>query len=280
MRIGSGTVAVITGGASGIGRSCATEFARRGADVVIADVNADRTAETVKALESLGGRVLGVHCDVTSDIDVQRLRGQAISAMGHVDLIMNNAGVALLGPPEHVPMDEWQRIFDVNVFGIIRGTQAFVPHFRERGSGYVVNTASVAGLYAYSWDSIPYITSKFGAYGFSEGLYVYLKPLGIGVSVLCPGLVNSNFGETARFAGLADPTGWVHLPDDMASIDAEVVGPIVADAVEQERFLVYTHPEDEARLIERRGDIEGALKRQVARAPRPPDLSQQAAGAG
>jgi NAD(P)-dependent dehydrogenase (short-subunit alcohol dehydrogenase family) len=270
MQIGSGTVAVITGGASGIGRSCATEFARRGADIVIADVNEQRMTETVESLESLGRRVLGVPCDVTSDGDLQRLRDEAISAMGHVELVMNNAGVALLGPPEHVPMAEWRRIFDINVFGVIRGCQAFVPYFRERGSGHIVNTASVAGLYAYSWDSIPYITSKFGAYGFSEGLYVYLKPQGIGVSVLCPGLVNSNFGESARFAGLTDPTGWAHLPEDMAPIDAELVGPIVADAVAAERFLIYTHPEDEARLIDRRTNLEAALIRQVERGPRPP----------
>lgn len=270
MEIGTGTVAVITGGASGIGRSCATEFARRGADVVIADVNAERMADTVSALEALGRRALGVRCDVTSDSDLHRLRDEAIGAMGHVDLVMNNAGVALLGPPEHVPMDEWRRIFDINVFGVIRGAQAFVPYFRERGSGYVVNTASVAGLYAYSWDSIPYITSKFGTYGFSEGLYVYLKPQGIGVSVLCPGLVNSNFGESARFAGLTDPTGWVHLPEDMVPIDAELVGPIVADAVAAERFLIYTHPEDEARLSERHTDLEAALARQVEIRPRPP----------
>ena len=272
MQIGKGNVAVVTGGASGIGRSCATTFAGRGADVVIADIHEERMAEVVKEIEGLGVRALAVHCDVTKDADVQSLRDQAVSTMGHVDVLMNNAGVALLGPPERVPMDDWHWIVEINVFGPIRGVQAFIPHFLERGSGHVINTASVAGLYAYSWDSIPYITSKFGAYGFSEGLYTYLKPQGIGVSVLCPGLVGSNFGESARFSGLDDPAGWVHLPEDMRWIDATEVGPIVADAVAEDRFLIYTHPEDRDRMIERHGDIEAALARQIATAPQPPKL--------
>ncbi len=272
MQIGNGTVAVITGGASGIGKSCALEFARRGADVVIGDIHDERLAETEKELRALGVRALAVRCDVTSDADVAALRDAAVSTMGHVDLVMNNAGVALLGPPERVPMDEWRRIIDINVFGLIRGAQAFVPYFQERGSGYIVNTASVAGLYAYSWDSIPYITSKFGAYGFTEGLHVYLKPQGIGVSVLCPGLVASNFGESARFAGLDDPSGWAQLPEDMDWIDPALIGPMVADAVAQERFLIFTHPEDPERIAKRHADIEGALAQQVATGPTPPKL--------
>jgi NAD(P)-dependent dehydrogenase (short-subunit alcohol dehydrogenase family) len=270
MQIAKGTVAVVTGGASGIGRSCVLEFAARGADVVVADIHEERMAETVKAAEAFGVRALGVRCDVTSDADVQGLRDQAIGELGHVDIVMNNAGVALLGPPETVSMDDWRWILEINLMGLIRGAQAFLPHLLERGSGHVINTASVAGLYAYSWDSIPYITSKFGAYGFTEGLYTYLKPQGVGVSVLCPGLINSNFGETARFAGLDDPSGWVNLPEDMRMIDAEEVGPIVADAIAEDRFLIYTHPEDEQRHIERRADIEGALAKQVAERPVPP----------
>lgn len=270
MQIAKGTVAVVTGGASGIGRSCVLEFAERGADVVVADIHAERMADTVKAAEAFGVRALGVRCDVTSDADVQGLRDAAIAELGHVDIVMNNAGVALLGPPESVSTEDWRWILEINLMGLIRGAQAFIPHLLERGSGHIINTASVAGLYAYSWDSIPYITSKFGAYGFTEGLYTYLKPQGVGVSVVCPGLINSNFGENARFSGIDDPAGWVHLPEDMRMIDATEVGPIVADGVVADRFLIYTHPEDEQRHIERRADIEGALVKQVAERPVPP----------
>ena len=161
MRIADGTVVVVTGGASGIGRSCALEFARRGASVVIADINEERIDETVGALTEGGSRALGIRCDVTSDADVARLRDESLAAMGHVDIVMNNAGVALLGPPESVPIDDWRWIIDVNILGIVRGAAAFIPHMLERGSGHIVNTASIAGLHAYSWDAIPYITSKF-----------------------------------------------------------------------------------------------------------------------
>ncbi len=201
VRIADGTVVVVTGGASGIGRSCALEFARRGASVVIADINEERIDETVGALTEGGSRSLGIRCDVTNDADVARLRDESLAAMGHVDIVMNNAGVALLGPPESVPIDDWRWIIDVNILGIVRGAAAFIPHMLERGSGHIVNTASIAGLHAYSWDAIPYITSKFGAYGLSEGLFAYLTPHGVGVSVLCPGLVTTNLAETARFSG-------------------------------------------------------------------------------
>jgi NAD(P)-dependent dehydrogenase (short-subunit alcohol dehydrogenase family) len=272
VRIVEGTVAVVTGGASGIGRSCAVEFARRGASVIVADINAERIEETVAVLTEGGSRAIGIRCDVTSDADMARLRHESLAAMGHVDLVMNNAGVALLGPPESVPIDDWRWIIDVNILGLVRGAAAFIPHLLERGSGHIVNTASIAGLYAYSWDSIPYITSKFGAYGLSEGLFGYLKPHGVGVSVLCPGLVTTNLGETARIAGTEDRDGWFSLPERLLAnpISAESVGPMVADAVEADQFLILTHPEDAAFLADRRADLESALLAEVAGAPIPP----------
>ncbi len=272
MKIEAGAVAVVTGGASGIGRSCAVEFARRGADVVVADIHDERMAEVVAEIEGFGRRAIGVRCDVTSDDDVTALRDRALETMGHVDLVMNNAGVAVLGPPERVPLDDWRWIFEVNVLGVIRGIQAFVPHMQERGSGHVVTTASVAGLYAYSWDAIPYITSKFAAFGLTEGLYVYLKAQGIGVSVLCPGVIHTNLGEHARISGVPDGVPWFHMPDYMLSsgIAADAVGPIVADAVEADRFLILTHDDDGPRHAERRADLDAALARQVAEMPPAP----------
>ena len=272
MKIGAGKVAVVTGGASGIGKACVLEFARRGADVVVADIHEARTAETVAEVEAFGRRALGVRCDVTSDTDVTDLRDQVLATFGHVDLLMNNAGVALLGPPERASRDDWRWILDVNLLGVVRGIQAFVPHMQERGSGHVVTTASVAGLYAYSWDAIPYITSKFGAFGLTEGLYVYLKAQGIGVSVLCPGLIHTNLGEHARSSGVPEGVPWFHMPEYMltSGIDAEAVGPMVADAVEADRFLILTHPDDGPRHAERRADLDAALARQVAEQPPAP----------
>jgi NAD(P)-dependent dehydrogenase (short-subunit alcohol dehydrogenase family) len=271
-----GTTAVVTGGASGIGRATALELARRGADVVIADIHDERLAETAAAITALGRRCLPVRCDVTRDADVDALAETAVAELGAVDLLMNNAGIAVLGPSYRVPMDDWQHILDVNVLGLVRGVRAFVPAMVERGRGYVVNTASIAGVWAYSWDCAPYITSKFAAYGYSEALARSLLPLGIGVSVLCPGLVHTNLGEHARISGVPDAHAgsWIHFPPEMAAdaVDAEAVGPMVCDAVEAERFTIFTNANDAERYTWWRNDIDASLAAANAAAPTPPRI--------
>ncbi len=261
----AGTVAVVTGGASGIGRGSALAFARRGAAVVIADIHEQRTAAVVAELEAMGAKAIGVRCDVTSDDDVDALAARTIAEMGRVDVVMNNAGASVLGPPEQVPMDMWRWQLEVNTFSVVRGIRAFVPHLIDQGSGWVVNTASVAGLYAYSYDAIPYITSKHAVVGLSEGLYLHLVPKGVGVSCLCPGLVATNLGETARFAGITDPA-WTNFPAHMSrAVEPEAVGEMVAVAIEEERFLIVTHDEDAAMLADRSTDRDGHLRGYVQR---------------
>jgi NAD(P)-dependent dehydrogenase (short-subunit alcohol dehydrogenase family) len=267
---------VVTGGASGIGRATALELARRGADVVVADVHEARLAEAADAVRALGPRCLPVRCDVTSDDDVDALARAAVAEFGVVDLLMNNAGIAVLGPPHRVEMTEWQRILDVNVLGLVRGVRAFVPAMVERGHGYVVNTASIAGVWAYSWDCAPYITSKFAAYGFSEVLARSLRPLGIGVSVLCPGLVHTNLAENARTSGVPEEHvgSWIHFPPELVAdaVDAEAVGPMVCDAVEAERFTIFTNANDAEHYRTWRTDIDASLAAAIAGAPVPPRI--------
>jgi len=271
-----GRTAVVTGGASGIGRGTALELARRGADVVVADIHEDRLAETVAAIEALGRRALAVRCDVTSDADVDSLAATAFETFGAVDLVMNNAGIAVLGPPHRVEMAEWERILQVNVLGLVRGVRAFVPAMVERGHGYLVNTASIAGVWAYSWDAAPYITSKFAAYGLSEALARSLRPLGIGVSVLCPGLVHTNLGETARSSGVPEEFAgqWSYFPPEMveSAVDPDTVGALVCDAVEAERFAIFTNDADAERFVSWRADIDQSLADAIAAAPAPPRI--------
>jgi NADP-dependent 3-hydroxy acid dehydrogenase YdfG len=243
---------------------------------VIADIHEERLAETATAVRELGQRCLPVRCDVTRDADVDALASAAFAEFGRIDLLMNNAGIAVLGPSYRVAMAEWERILQVNVLGIVRGVRAFVPAMVERGSGYVVNTASIAGIWAYSWDCAPYITSKFAAYGYSEALARSLRPLGIGVSVLCPGLVHTNLGEHARISGVPDEhaASWVHFPSEMAddAVDADAVGPMVCDAVESERFTIFTNANDGARYRTWRDDIDASLADAIAAAPTPPRI--------
>src|SRR6516225_1793677 len=140
-----GKVAVVTGGASGIGRATAIELARRGADVVIVDIHDVRMEEVHREIDAMGRRALIMHCDISLDRDVEHLRREVLEEMGHVDILMNNAGVAVMGPPETVPPEDWEWILQVNLLGPVRGVRAFLPHMMERGTGYIVNTASIAG---------------------------------------------------------------------------------------------------------------------------------------
>ena len=272
-----GITAVVTGGASGIGRGTALELARRGADVVVADIHDERLVETTAAIEALGRRALAVRCDVTSDTDVDRLAATAVDAFGAVDLVMNNAGIAVLGPPHRVEMSEWERILQVNVLGLVRGVRAFAPAMVERGHGYIVNTASIAGVWAYTWDATPYITSKFAAYGFSEALARSLRPLGVGVSVLCPGLVHTNLGENARFVGCArrarGPVVLLPARDGGRRRSTPTPSaPLVCDAVAAERFTIFTNDADAARYSSWRNDIDRSLAEAIAAAPVPPRI--------
>jgi NAD(P)-dependent dehydrogenase (short-subunit alcohol dehydrogenase family) len=243
--------------------------------VAIADVHDARLAATAAELEAHGGGVLARHCDVTSDADVHALRDAVIDRFGHVDLLCNNAGVSVLGPPEAVDLDDWQWILDVNVLGIVRGVQAFVPAMLERGRGHVLNTASIAGVWAYSWDAAPYITSKFAAYGLSEVMARRLRPHGVGVSVLCPGLVATNLGETARFSGIPEGqhADWVYFPPELAdAADPADVGELVADAVLDGRFAIFTHARDEANYRTWRADIDASLAAAIEHQKVPPRL--------
>src|SRR5262245_19268693 len=238
----AGKVAVITGGASGIGRGTALAMARRGTDVVIADINDRRLAETCAAIATFGRRALAVHCDVAQDADVERLGETALSAMGRVDILMNNAGVVLRGALEQIPMADWQWSFDINLLGAVRGLRTFLPHMLERGSGYIINTGSVAGLIALTGEGAPYVASKFAIVGLSQALRFYARPRGIGVSVLCPGSVDTNLGETERAIGMtparvlaeAASSAFIHS----VLMTPEQIGESVVEAVQQEQFFI------------------------------------------
>ena len=270
-----GKIALVTGSASGIGRGIALELARRGADVVLADIHEPRLAEVVGEVKALGREAIGVRCDVSKDADVERLRDEAFERFGRVDILCNNAGVAVMGPPERVEMADWEWILQINLLGLVRGVRAFVPAMLERGSGYVVNTASIAGTWAYTWDAAPYVTSKFAAYGYSEALARALRPQGIGVSVLCPGLITTNLAESVRVSGVPEDRRpeWFYLPPEMLDPkDPEEVGVMVCDAITAGKFAIFTHDIDEQRFREWRTDIDRSLADVIASSPVPPRI--------
>jgi NAD(P)-dependent dehydrogenase (short-subunit alcohol dehydrogenase family) len=252
----AGEVAVITGGASGIGRGTALAMARRGADIVLADVNDGRLAEVAREIAALGRRVLTVHCDVSRDEDVERLAREAEAGLGPVGLVMNNAGVVLRGALEELAVADWQWCLGINLFGVIRGVHAFLPGMIARRHGYIVNTGSVAGLVALTGEGAPYVASKFAVVGLTEALALYARPLGIGVSLLCPGGVNTHLAETGRSIGMTpererSETLMAQTVQGGQEMQPEDVGEMVAEAVVAEQFLILPD-QVHADLVKRR----------------------------
>jgi NAD(P)-dependent dehydrogenase (short-subunit alcohol dehydrogenase family) len=247
-----GGVGVITGAGSGIGRATALELARRGMRLVVSDVLGDRAAETAALITDVGGEAVSIRVDVTDQGDLEALRETCLGHFGSLELIMNNVGVIAMGPPERLPLAEWQRVIDINVLGIVRSNLVLLPHLIEQGRGHVVNTASVSGLLAHGFDRLPYVTTKHAVVGMTESLALYLRPQGIGVTCVCPSGVATNIVEQISFFG--SPT--TPRSPDHPIVEAEVVGRLVADAVETGRFLLLTVPEVVDELVERATDIE------------------------
>ena len=257
----SSAVAVVTGGASGIGRSVAVALALEGVRVVLADINDERLGEVVTQISQAGGTAVAQHCDVSRDEDIQALHDAALERFGQVEIVMNNVGILALGQPETIPIEAWQRVIDVNLLSVVRAIRVFLPEMLERGSGHFVNTASTAGLWAYAVDRLPYAASKAAVIAVSEALALYCAPHGVGVTCLCHGPVRTNIAEQVQVFGDLAPMQAPPLP----MIEPDVVGPMVIEAIRTNRFLVPTHPEVPDILRERAADPDAFVAAQVAR---------------
>lgn len=255
-----GATAVVTGAGSGIGRASCHSFATRGAKVVVTDMDGDR-ASTVAA--ELGDAAIGIKCDVTSASDLEAVRDAALDRFGRIDLVMNNVGVLAVGPVEKIPLEAWQRIVDINLLGIVRSNLVFLPVLMEQGSGYVVNTASTAGLLPYGFDRLPYTATKHAVVGMTEALALYLRPLNIGVSCLCPAGVATNIIEQITFFGEPTPP----RGPSFQIVDAAVVGELVADGISAGRFLILTAPEAADDLRRHGADVDAYLLAAEAEGP-------------
>jgi len=178
-----GKVVVVTGAGRGIGRALSVELARRGARVVLAGLHQEELCKLRSEIAGEGGQAIALVCDVREEVSVRQLIQEMLAAYGRVDILINNAGITLGGDLRLLSDQDWERVLSVNLWGVIRMVRAVLPHMIERGTGYIVNIASAAGLVAPAlW--IPYSTSKFAVVGFSEGLCAALRAIGVGVSVV------------------------------------------------------------------------------------------------
>ena len=213
-----------------------------------------------------GRRVLAWRADVSQPDAFDGVRGAALQRFGRVDIVVNNVGLLTNGLPEDIPVSEWQRILDVNLLSVVRSNVAFLPVLLEQGSGHVVNTASFAGLFTYSYDRLPYAATKAAIVQISEGLAIYLRPKNIGVTLLCPGPVLTNIAAAVPTFGEGAP---LRTPgDQFGLLDPGPVGALVADAILRNRFFVPTHPGVVDELRSRVDDWDAYIDYQIAREPR------------
>ena len=282
MRELAGKTAFVTGGASGIGLALAQAFAQAEIKVVIADVEADALGAAVDSLRS--PNVRGVQCDVTDPLSVEHAANTAFQAFGNVHVVCNNAGVGGGTGIEDISLDTWRWVVDVNLMGVLHGIRTFLPRLRAHGEGgHIVNTASMAGLNSGLGFS-PYSASKFAVVNMSEGLAVKLAPLGIGVSVLCPGFVRTRIWQSGR--NRPPRYGPARTPDPASpaakllaslaergrsGLDPADVAAQVVTAIRDNELYVFTHcgAEWRAELADRFTAILAAMDKAAARIASP-----------
>jgi len=254
MEITNGMVAVVTGGGSGIGLAMAHSFAQHGCAVVLADVQVDALESAAAAVAEHGGETLAVRTDVSSAEQVAELAQSTIDRFGRVDIVCNNAGVAGGGDAWFGPIEGWEWVVGVNMWGVVHGVRAFLPHLVAGGGGHIVNTASMAGLYAGL--SPVYDATKHAVVAMTESLYTSMQAagVGVGVSCLCPGWVRtgiidadrnwpSELGEMpAADAGAEIMRGHIGRAVD-EGMQPGAVADLVVDAIRNDRYWIFPHPE-------------------------------------
>jgi NAD(P)-dependent dehydrogenase (short-subunit alcohol dehydrogenase family) len=269
----NGKGAVITGGANGIGFATATEFARRGARVVLADVDKPALEKAVARLHADGFDAHPVMCDVRKLDDMVHLADESFRLLGQVDIVFSNAGIVVAGPIAQMTHDDWHWVIDIDLWGSIHAVEAFLPRLLEQGAGgNIAFTASFAGL-------VPnvglgaYSVAKYGVVGLAETLAREVKEHGIGVSVLCPMNIETKLlsnSERLRGAdsGLASTAvvteGPAPAPSQEDTLGVDEVARLTADAIAANRLYVLPHAAARASVRRRFERIDRTFDDQAA----------------
>jgi NAD(P)-dependent dehydrogenase (short-subunit alcohol dehydrogenase family) len=268
----AGKTAFVTGGASGIGLALGHTFAAAGMRVMLADIETEALASAIESLRDVAPEIRGIACDVADPASVQHAAEATFAAFGNVHVVCNNAGVAGGSGIDTISLDTWRWVLDVNLMGVLHGIRSFLPHIRAHGEGgHIVNTASMAGMVSGMGFS-PYATSKFAVVAMSEGLATQLQPLGIGVTVVCPGWVRTRISTSTRNrpqrygpTQTPAPGSWASaLAAQAAELqqsghDPADVAARVLIAIREDAMYVFTHPELRAEAAERFAAILAAM---------------------
>ena len=215
----------ITGAASGIGRSFAIALARRGMNLFITDINMEGLEKVKLEVEKRGAKVFASKCDVSKYEDFEKAAKEFFNTLGDVDLLINNAGIAIGGRIDDIILEDWRKVIDVNLWSVIHSIKAFLPRILKRGSGHIVNVASGAGILG-SPEPLPYIASKFAIVGLSESFYGRLKNLGINVSVIVPAVIITNIWKP-------DTTDMKYPPDLLKDFGKEKLDEVYGTIIDE-----------------------------------------------
>lgn len=266
-----GRAAVITGGASGIGFASAQEFARRGARLMLADINEAGLQQAVSTLREDGVDAHGVVCDTRKLDDVVALADEAFRVFGTVHVVFNNAGIAYAGPIAQTSHDDWRFVIDVDLWGPIHGVEAFLPRLiAQQEDSHIVFTSSFAGLIP-NVGLGPYCVAKYGVVALAETLSREVRANGIGVSVLCPMIVDTALMANSAAVRSSDfGTASTEAPQDLPSgatdpeVRAEDVARLTAEAILANRLYVIPHQASRPSIQRRFERIDRAFDEQIA----------------
>ena len=251
-------VAVITGGASGIGLATAEALAREGAHLVLADIERGALDAAVARIRALGAKAEGVICDVSDRKSVEALADAAFASMGGVHIVFLNAGVAVSGPVVDMTHEDWRWVIDVDLWGVIHGVESFSRRMVEqREGGHIAATASFAGMVP-NVGLGPYCVAKYGVVALMEVLHRELREHGIGASVLCPMRVRTNIDASGRNRqreyGGPEQQNYPEVDEAQLAgelIDVAAVGRLVVDGIKRNQLYLFPHPESRE-FIQRR----------------------------
>jgi NAD(P)-dependent dehydrogenase (short-subunit alcohol dehydrogenase family) len=192
-----GKTAIVTGGASGIGQGICLELGRRGSVVYVTDINIDGSLQVADRINSAGGKAFAARLDVTQKENVRQFIEDTAMSAGRLDYMFNNAGIAIVGEARDMSDGDWQSIIDINLWGVIYGSMAAYAVMVKQGSGHIVNTASLAGLVPVPTETA-YTTTKFAVVGLSTSLRAEGEALGVKVSAVCPGFIQTGIYDAAK----------------------------------------------------------------------------------
>jgi NAD(P)-dependent dehydrogenase (short-subunit alcohol dehydrogenase family) len=229
-------VSIVTGAGSGIGRALSEDLARRGATVILVDIDAPLLEDVAASIANTGYQAEANSLDVSNFDEVQKLVEQTLSKYGRLDLIFNNAGIAVGGEVRDCSIDDWRDVIHVNLYGVVNGVAAAYPVMVNQGFGHIVNTASIEGLVPFP-GTVSYVASKYGVVGLSNALRIEGADLGVNVSVVCPGYIKTPIFQTCKMINLDREKALASLPDRLG-ITPEKCASIILRGVERNQAII------------------------------------------